>query len=127
MYRKSDTVIQRIGAWQSGHHRWRCRQPGQAGAAKYAHAFAQTAKEVRKIDLPYSIRDTHGKDLRDYFHEGNTFADFLKLVDNAPVIVKVAESKTQNSQKTKAMVSVARAYPVLVWTPKQGPSPWGEG
>jgi len=47
--------------------------------------------------------------LRDYFNEGNTFADFLKLVDNAPVIVKVAGSKTQNSQKTKAMVSVANA------------------
>ena len=53
--------------------------PGQAGALKWATAFATTAKEVFSVKLPYPVEESHGKDIRDYFNEEKTFDDFLKL------------------------------------------------
>lgn len=56
---------------------------GEAGARMaVAEAFA-VAKAVKHVRLPYEVVDSHGKDARDYFNEGHTFADLLALAESA--------------------------------------------
>lgn len=56
---------------------------GQAGVATFANAVARYSDDVRNIQLPYPATADHGKDLRDYFAEGNTFADLLSAAEAA--------------------------------------------
>ncbi len=67
-------------------------EPGQKGAKKFAKAFrAAGATEVRIISLPYDVTPNHGKDLRDWFAEGHTMADFAELAEAAPEWTESAE------------------------------------
>jgi hypothetical protein len=61
-------------------------QPGQAGAAKWAAAIAETAAECRVVVLPYEVTENHGKDLRDWLAEGGTYAALLALAEAAAVV-----------------------------------------
>lgn len=65
-------------------------QPGQRGATwdeqhdgrkrpGWAPRLARVAASVRNVRLPFTIEHTHGKDLRDYFLEGNTFENLVDL------------------------------------------------
>lgn len=64
-------------------------QPGQAGAAAWATAFATLAGETRNVQLPYAIEPTHGKDLRDWLTtEGNSFAGMMELAAAAEPITR---------------------------------------
>lgn len=64
-------------------------EPGQAGATMvegrpgWATYMAKTATTSKLVKLPYPITKTKGKDLRDYFTEGHSRADFDKLIDQA--------------------------------------------
>lgn len=64
-------------------------KPGQAGALEiegrpgWASWLAKTAVTSRLARLPYEVTQTHGKDLRDFFAEGRTRADFDELVNQA--------------------------------------------
>ena len=53
-------------------------RPGQAGAQKWAGLLAHRST-VKTVKLPYAVTETKGKDLCDYFQDGHTFDDFLKL------------------------------------------------
>ncbi|WP_339908276.1 DNA primase family protein [Symmachiella dynata] len=59
---------------------------GQAGAAKFSNAVAKYADDVRNIQLPYPVAADHGKDLRDYFNDGKSFADLLAAAEAAEPI-----------------------------------------
>lgn len=72
-------------------------QPGQQGALKtprrnggfrpgWAMAAAETASEVRNVELPYAVVESHGKDLRDWINEGHTYADLLALAETGPLV-----------------------------------------
>ena len=67
-------------------------KPGQAGAVEiegrpgWAKWLAKTAATSRLAQLPYAVTETHGKDLRDFFAEGRTRADFDDLVAKAEYI-----------------------------------------
>ncbi len=60
-------------------------KPGQEGALfvgdrpGWAVSFAQSAREVLNVRLPYEIAESHGKDLRDWILEGHTLGEFLEL------------------------------------------------
>lgn len=61
-------------------------RPGQVGANKWIEALAGIARTVRNVQLPYSIEESHGKDLRDFFKDGNQFDDLQRLAARADVI-----------------------------------------
>lgn len=60
--------------------------PGELSSFRWVAALASQASEVRNPKLPYPIVENHGKDIRDYFMDGNTFADFEAWVAAAPLI-----------------------------------------
>lgn len=63
-------------------------QPGEDGAAKWGRAAAPLENTVvRNPKLPYPIEVNHGKDLRDWLNDGNTFDSLLALASAAPPIV----------------------------------------
>lgn len=65
-------------------------QPGESGATKWTTHLAQVAVDVRHVRLPYKIAETSGKDLRDYFNDGHTFADLLAFAAARPPIAQGA-------------------------------------
>lgn len=70
--------------------------PGQAGAENWAQAIAAQQAEGRittRVILPYPIAADHGKDLRDWFAEGNQYSDLCMLVEKG-VEVSVAKTET---------------------------------
>jgi hypothetical protein len=62
-------------------------RPGQDGAKGFAVGFTDAgAAEVKVIELPYAIEETHGRDLRDFLEEHPGIDDFRALADAmAPV------------------------------------------
>ena len=48
-------------------------KPGQKGGRRWAEAIAGVATEVRFMELPYPVVESHGKDLRDWFWEGGEY------------------------------------------------------
>ena len=62
--------------------------PGQRGAllkdgdhfTGWAPALAVTAKECRNVQLPYSVAETKGRDLRDFLAEGKYYSHLVDLV-----------------------------------------------
>ncbi len=62
-------------------------QPGVAGSKRKAKQIAKHATETKIGTLPYEVAADHGKDLRDFLNDGNTFDDFRKLVDEAEWIL----------------------------------------
>jgi putative DNA primase/helicase len=44
-------------------------EPGDSGAAKWVRAISAVAADVRKIDLPYPLAESHGHDIRDWLTE----------------------------------------------------------
>jgi len=64
-------------------------KPGQEGALfvgdrpGWAVCFAQSAKEVLNVRLPYEIAESAGKDLRDWILDGHTLDEFLELPADA--------------------------------------------
>lgn len=70
------------------------RKTPEAGSIGWAHAIAGFAAEVRHVILPYEIVAVHGKDIRDWAQEGNTYADILGLAAESPVIIKPSNEPT---------------------------------
>src|ERR1019366_4167548 len=73
-------------------------RPGQIGANRWVHALAGKASEVRNVQLPYEVVESHGKDLRDYFKDGNTLGDWLDLVEKVTVVTGALPEQCSISQ-----------------------------
>lgn len=58
-------------------------RPGQEGAGQWVCAISKHVDDVRNVQLPYPMKENHGKDLRDYFNDGNTWADLEALAEQA--------------------------------------------
>lgn len=73
-------------------------EPGQfggsssknGGAIRWTNCMLRTAENVRNLQLPYDIAPKKGKDLRDWFDEGNTYDDLMRLVKETEFCVKSA-------------------------------------
>lgn len=60
--------------------------PGQDGGIRWARAIADVAVECRHVVLPYEIDPNHGKDVRDFFNEGHTYAELLALAEASELV-----------------------------------------
>jgi len=68
-----------------------CDIPGQNGSEGslernklgWVGAIARVASESRNVVLPYPITEKHGRDLRDFFCEGHSYAELVGLYESA--------------------------------------------
>ena len=90
-------------------------EPGQDGAAKFADASAAVADEVRIVKLPYEIDESHGRDVRDYFADGGTFAMLLEIANSTEIVDKpISEDiKTEPAIKIRSAGDLIKEYPEL--------------
>jgi len=63
-----------------------CDQPGQLGALKRSEQLARVAGTASLVKLPYETALNHGKDLRDFFNDGHTYAELVDLAGHATPI-----------------------------------------
>lgn len=66
-------------------------EKGKEGTERAAQILLLAGIKVKIIDLP-EMKD--GKDIGDYFRLGHTKEDFLKLIDNARLPIKLSKSDT---------------------------------
>jgi hypothetical protein len=57
-----------------------------SGARLWCREIAKYAREVRNVQLPYPIAESHGKDARDWLNEGHTYAELLSLAEAAAIV-----------------------------------------
>jgi hypothetical protein len=59
-----------------------CDSAGRVGASKWIDAIAERSNATLKnIQLPFEYREFKGKDLQDYFLDGNQWKDFEMLIE----------------------------------------------
>ena len=63
-----------------------------AGSIGWANAIAFYSADVRHVVLPYELTEVHGKDIRDWSQEGNSYADLLGLAAVAEPVARPAEN-----------------------------------
>jgi hypothetical protein len=56
-----------------------CDVPGRRGATNWCNALVGKVAEVKDVVLPFEIEPKHGKDVRDYFNDGHTYAELLQI------------------------------------------------
>ncbi len=95
-------------------------EPGQEGAAQFATAVVGIANEIRIVKLPYEIDPSHGRDVRDFFDDGNTI-DALQAIANAakpfaPSVKERSGTRAETSPKSFTIRSAGeliRDFPEL--------------
>lgn len=65
-------------------------KPGDAGSKKWAKALCGKAVEVKRVELPYELKEDHGSDVRDYL-KGHSAADLRKLIQGATAEAPTAD------------------------------------
>lgn len=76
---------------------------GESGGDKWAAFAAASAKECRRVRIPYEVAADHGKDIRDYLSDGHTYVDLLALASAAPVVTAASDGGiTQGPQVIEA-------------------------
>ncbi|MFM9961770.1 MAG: phage/plasmid primase, P4 family [Planctomycetaceae bacterium] len=78
--------------------------PGQEGAEKFARRIDGVAAAIKIVALPYDIAPDHGKDVRDFFVEGHTFAELVALADAAPQWIKTSKAKSKPKPEAAEIV-----------------------
>lgn len=75
---------------------------GQAANRKIRNQLIGVAAKVVVVALPYPLDPKHGKDLTDYWMDGNTEEDFRKLLDAASLLASENESSPLNAEAVDA-------------------------
>lgn len=65
--------------------------PGEAGAKVWSQEITRNGVDTTIVRLPYEIEPNHGKDLRDWLREGNTYDDLLELARQGDVCRAASE------------------------------------
>ena len=87
---------------------------GQAGASRFARAFARVAREVRLVPLPYETAESHGKDLRDWVAEGGGPEGLRDLLEAATPVAAAEPPEDDPSEGSQG--GLASPTPI---TPKE--------
>ena len=69
--------------------------PGQTGASVWVALLAEAGATARNVQLPYTIEEKHGKDLRDWINEGKTYQDLIDLATHIETVSKAAEASQE--------------------------------
>jgi len=83
---------------------------GQEANDKIASALRKYAAEVRIVHLPYEVTEKHGKDVSDFFLDGNTSKEFKALVRQAKVLSSAATTETDEARPELVGVSVLDSF-----------------
>jgi len=62
-------------------------KPGDAGSRKWAKALYGKAAEVKRVELPYELKEDHGSDVRDYLRD-HTSEELLGLIEATPCVAE---------------------------------------
>ncbi len=91
------------------------------GATRWVRALVNRAKSVRNVQLPYEMSPNHGKDLKDWIHEGHTYDDLLKLVEETPeeVVAVSEEDKSPEKPEESEELAILRRLNIGVMSCKQ--------
>ncbi len=79
-------------------------KPGESGALLRARVICPLA-EVKIITLPFESTKNHGRDLRDFFTEGHSFEELLKIADEADTVA-IDEAEADSDEKDPGFVKV---------------------
>ena len=72
----------------------------------WAPAIAREAADCRNVTLPFEIEAKHGKDVRDYFTSGNTFADLLTLAEGSQAIAAGSLVSNESAEDPHRLANV---------------------
>lgn len=67
-------------------------EPGDRGANQWAKSLAEGGAEVQIVRLPYTPAKSHGKDIRDWLSEGNSYGDLETLAADSEAVLVLADS-----------------------------------
>jgi 5S rRNA maturation endonuclease (ribonuclease M5) len=56
-------------------------EPGKKMAQEVENGLRSVAKRVRVIDLPYDVQKSGGKDITDFFQDGHTLDELMRLLE----------------------------------------------
>lgn len=73
-------------------------KPGEAGARLWAQEISRNGVDTVMVRLPYEVTGSHGKDLRDWLREGNTYDDLLELARQGELCFPEPEDSTQKKK-----------------------------
>ena len=62
---------------------------GQSANKRLGRVIRRVAEKLGIIKLPYAVTEKHGKDITDFYVDGNTADDFWRLARSQPVAVPV--------------------------------------
>ena len=79
-------------------------KPGQAGAVVWSAILAEKGAITRNVKLPYSITETHGKDVRDWVNEGGTYEQLLGIAEASEEIKDPNQKTVGDDQSTEDVV-----------------------
>lgn len=68
-------------------------EPGQVGAKVWVASLTQAGARARNIEMPFTVSEKHGQDLRDYFNDGKTYQDLLNLAEQTKPLEKAEAAK----------------------------------
>jgi len=89
--------------WNDDHGRHRCG---------WAEVIAKAAESVVNVELPYPMAESHGKDLRDFFIDGNGAADLRTLATGAKPVdaVKFQALEKDDDPHRLARLNIERYF-----------------
>lgn len=92
--------------------------PGVGGVERFASKTARVAASVRIVTLPYPVKESGGKDLRDFLNDGGTFADLLALAEQSePVEAKADDPQAADTIRNSDVEHNAKGEAVQVPRP----------
>lgn len=77
---------------------------GQSANSKIKASTRQVAERVMVVKLPFEVTEKNGKDLTDFWMEGGTRADFLKLIK--PALKEELSKEHEDHPEVSELVSV---------------------
>ncbi|NDF13049.1 MAG: hypothetical protein EB060_09600 [Proteobacteria bacterium] len=79
-------------------------KPGQAGAVVWSAILAEKGAITKNIQLPYTITETHGKDVRDWVNEGGTYEQLLAIAEASDQINDPNNNSANDATSTEDVV-----------------------
>ena len=85
-------------------------EPGQKGLESWKAFLAGKAGKLKVVNLPFPLEKNHGKDLKDFFTEGHSFGELMKLVSDAKLVELDTTAAAISSEYDDSPHRIAREF-----------------